>query len=111
MLPVTSAPIGAAGGHWPTGGTGQRRASDAHDGVVAADRMTIPASAGVRSPLRWLQPSQAAIVLSQVFRPPRERGRMWSTVVAGRRSSRTGARPAGGRRTGTSRDRWCSATS
>ncbi len=40
MLPVTSAPI--------------CRASDAHDGVVAANRGTIPASAGVRSPLRWL---------------------------------------------------------
>ena len=41
MLPVTSAPI--------------CQASDAHDGVVAANRGTIPTSAGVRSPLRWLE--------------------------------------------------------
>jgi hypothetical protein len=63
-------------------GRAQRRASAAHDGVVASNPSTMPASAGVRSPLRWLQPSQAAIVFSHVFRPPRERGRMWSTVVA-----------------------------
>ena len=36
MLPVTSAPI--------------CQASDAHDGVVAANHGTIPTSAGVRSP-------------------------------------------------------------
>jgi hypothetical protein len=36
----------------------------------------------VRSPLRWLQPSQAATVFVHEFRPPREVGMMWSTVVA-----------------------------
>ena len=56
MLPVTSAPIGQRRRRLaPTSGTGQRRASDAHDGVVAANRGTIAASAGVRSPLRWLE--------------------------------------------------------
>ena len=42
----------------------------------------MPASMGVRSPLRWLQPSQAATVFVQEFRPPRDVGMMWSTVVA-----------------------------
>jgi hypothetical protein len=69
---------GARGGRRPH----RQRASDAHDGVAGSIRDRMPASAGVRSPLRWLQPSQAATVLSQVFRPPRERGRTWSTVVA-----------------------------
>jgi len=32
--------------------------------------------------LRWLHGPHAATVFFQVFRPPRERGTMWSTVVA-----------------------------
>src|SRR6266516_7679599 len=68
---------------------GQRLASAAHDGAVGCDRSTMPASAGVRSPLALLQPRQAATVLVQVFLPPRERGR---DVVDG--GGRAGAVPA-----------------
>ena len=60
----------------------QRRASAAQVGAVGLTSSRIPASAGVRSPLRWLHGSHAATVLDQVFRPPRARGRTWSTVVA-----------------------------
>ena len=50
---------------------------------VAADCCTaLGASAGVRSLLRWLQAPHAATVLSQVLRPPRERGTTWSMVEA-----------------------------
>jgi hypothetical protein len=83
MLPVTSAPIGSRRAAVPAGR--QRRAiavSAARVGAVGFTRSTMPASAGMRSPLRWLQPSQQATVLAQLFRPPRERGRTWSTVVA-----------------------------
>ena len=45
-------------------------------------RSGIFASAGVRSPLRWLQSPHAATVFSQEFLPPREHGVTWSTVVA-----------------------------
>src|SRR5207249_405779 len=71
---------------WPRrsdAGTGTpQRASDAQDGTVGVTRIAIPASAGVRSPLRWLQPPHAATVFSHVFLPPREAGVTWSTVVA-----------------------------
>lgn len=60
-----------------------RRAIDDQDGVCGVTRSTMPASGGVRSPFAWLQAAQVATVLVQVFRPPRERGRMWSTVAAG----------------------------
>jgi hypothetical protein len=63
-------------------GSVQRRVTDAHVGTVGSIRRTMPASAGVRLSLRWLQPSQAATVLSQVLRPPRDVGTRWSTVVA-----------------------------
>jgi len=65
----------------PTAGH-QRRASDAHDGAAGLTHSAMPASAGVRSPFRWLHGPHAATVFFHVFRPPRERGRMWSTVVA-----------------------------
>jgi len=65
-------------------GAVQRRVTDVQVGTVGSIRRTMPASAGVRLSLRWLQPSQAATVLSQVLRPPREVGSTWSTVVAGR---------------------------
>lgn len=52
----------------------QREASDAHDGAVGLTRSIIPASAGVRSPLRWLHGPHAATVFFHVFRPPRDRG-------------------------------------
>ena len=42
----------------------------------------MPASAGVRSALRWLQRRHAATALSHVSMPPRLRGMMWSTVSA-----------------------------
>ena len=61
--------------------TGQR-GIDAHVGVVGVRRSTIPASAGGRAALRWLHPSQAATVLSQVLRPRRDTGMTWSIVVA-----------------------------
>lgn len=60
----------------------QRWASDAHDGAVGLTRSTMPASAGVRSPLRWLHGPHAATVFFHVFLPPCDRGTMWSTVVA-----------------------------
>ncbi len=81
MLPNYTSSQWAGRGLAP--GRGQREVSDAHDGAVGLTRSTIPASAGVRSPLRWLHRPQAATVFFQVFRPPRERGKMWSTVVAG----------------------------
>jgi hypothetical protein len=49
---------------------------------AASNRNRIPASAGVRSPLRWLHPQQAATVFAHEFFPPRERGTMWSIVSA-----------------------------
>jgi hypothetical protein len=61
---------------------GQRGTRVAQVGAAGVIRSGIRASTGVRSPLRWLQPPQAATVLVQEFRPPRERGRMWSVVVA-----------------------------
>jgi hypothetical protein len=51
-------------------------------GARGTTRRRIPASSGVRSLLRWLHDPQAATVLFQLFLPLRERGRMWSTVVA-----------------------------
>ena len=45
----------------------QRVARAAHVGACGVVRSGIRASAGVRSPLRWLQPPQAATVFSQVF--------------------------------------------
>ena len=60
----------------------QRWEAADHVGDVGLIRNCIPASVGVRSPLRWLQPPQAATVFTQVLRPPRERGRMWSMVLA-----------------------------
>lgn len=68
---------------WWVAGRDQRLVTCAQAGVRGTTRSRMPASSGVRSPLRWLQPPQAATVLRQVFRPPRERGRMWSTVLAG----------------------------
>src|SRR5690606_8597048 len=61
----------------------RRLAIAAQVGATGRVRNRIPASAGVRSPLRWLQRWQAATVLVQVFPPPRARGTMWSTLVAG----------------------------
>ena len=60
----------------------QRRPSTAHVGATGSIRNLIPASAGVWSPLRWLQPPHAATVLAKVFFPPRERGVTWSIVEA-----------------------------
>lgn len=40
----------------------------------------MPASSGVRSALYWLQPLHDATVFSQVSKPPRELGNMWSRV-------------------------------
>lgn len=69
MLPVTSAPIAAGGvmARQPS----QRCASDPHAGTTGLMRSTMPASAGVRSPLRWLQGAHALTVFGQVFCPPR----------------------------------------
>lgn len=61
----------------------QRTPSAAHDGTPGSVYSRIPASAGVRSPLRWLHGSHAATVFFHVSFPPRLRGRMWSTVLAG----------------------------
>jgi hypothetical protein len=60
----------------------QRWARAAHDGAAGVTRSGMRASTGVRSPLRWLHGPHAATVFFQVLRPPRERGRTWSTVVA-----------------------------
>ena len=79
-----------AGGEIPPAGPHQRVTRAAHVGACGVVRSGIRASAGVRSPLRWLQPPQAATVFSQVFLPPRARGTMWSTVVAVGRSIRSG---------------------
>lgn len=46
-------------------------------------RSGMTASSGVRFRFRWLQARQAAIKFSQVSRPPRLLGKMWSIVVAG----------------------------
>lgn len=76
-------PIGRRGaGGRPAAGRTQRAARAAHDGARGVIRSGIRASAGVLSPLRWLHGPHAATVFFQVFRPPRERGTMWSTVVA-----------------------------
>lgn len=53
-----------------------QRTSVAQEGAAGVIRSGIRASTGVRPPLRWLQPPQAATVFSQVFVPPRERGSM-----------------------------------
>lgn len=98
VLPDCTSPHrGSAAGGWsrepalrPVGQHGDQLAdpghrcdSDDQDGTDGVSRSTMPASAGVRSPLAWLQAAHAAIVFRQVFCPPRERGRMWSTVAAG----------------------------
>src|SRR4051794_8584673 len=56
-------------------------ASLARVGAYGVTRSRIPASAGVRLALRWLQPAHAATVLSQLDPPPRLCGSTWSTVV------------------------------
>lgn len=53
----------------------------AHVGALGFTLKVIPASAGSRLPLRWLQPSHDATVFVHRFLPPREVGVMWSMVV------------------------------
>ncbi len=67
---------------WEPAATSSRvqRVQVDQDGATGRSRSVMPASAGVLFALRWLQPSQAATVLVQVFRPPRDWGTMWSTV-------------------------------
>ena len=55
-----------------------------------AKRSGIPASAGVRSALRLLHPLHAETRFVQEERPPRETGRLWSTVASS--ASHAGAR-------------------
>lgn len=57
------------------------RFSPAQVGARGLNCRTMPASCGVRSPLRWLHGSHEATVLVQVFLPPLEVGTMWSTVT------------------------------
>ena len=57
--------------------------SDPHVGAFGLKSRTMPASAGVWSPLRWLHRLHEEIVLVQLFLPPRDVGMMWSTVDAG----------------------------
>ena len=51
-------------------------------GAYGFTRRDQPFSSGVRSPLALLHRTQQATRFSQVSRPPRLRGRTWSTVVA-----------------------------
>jgi hypothetical protein len=82
VLPDCTSPHRPAGEVMGLAGRSQRRDSAAQVGTVGAVRRGMRASDGVRSPLRWLQPPQAATVLSQVLAPPRERGSTWSMVEA-----------------------------
>ena len=87
VLPVAPARKGSPGRQvppWDPPAGRQRRYIATHVGTVGTVRRGMRASDGVRSPLRWLQPPQAATVLSQLLAPPRDCGRTWSIVDAGR---------------------------
>ena len=60
----------------------QRSANCARVGTNGSTRNRIPASAGVRSALRWLHGEHAATVFCHDHAPPRLAGSTWSTVVA-----------------------------
>jgi hypothetical protein len=66
---------GSAAAEWRVPAAVQRTSVD-QEGAAGVICSGIHASSGVRSPLRWLQPPQAATVFSQVFLLPRERGSM-----------------------------------
>src|SRR5450756_552417 len=51
-------------------------------GAAGSNRSDQPISASKRSALRRLHRTQAATTFDHSFRPPRERGWMWSTVSA-----------------------------
>src|SRR5690349_7204905 len=67
---------------WAKSSASRAKCSSTRVGTYGCQRSAIPASSGVRSPLRALHGSQAATALAHDVAPPRDRGRTWSIVVA-----------------------------